>query len=74
MDKSSRHAHTELAELSLLDKRLINLLQRGLPITERPFLEIAEQLNSSEDEVLERLNHLMSSKVLTRFGPMFDAV
>lgn len=74
MDKSSRHSTTALAELSELDRKLINLLQRGLPIAERPFLEIAEQLDSSEDEVLERLNHLMANKVLTRFGPMFDAV
>lgn len=74
MDKSSRQSTTELAELSELDKQLINLLQRGLPVAERPFLAIAEQLNSSEDEVLERLNHLMTSRVLTRFGPMFDAV
>lgn len=74
MDKSSRHSTTALAELSELDRKLINMLQRGLPIAERPFLEIAEQLDSSEDEVLERLNHLMANKVLTRFGPMFDAV
>jgi DNA-binding Lrp family transcriptional regulator len=74
MDKSSRHSTTALAELSELDRKLINLLQRGLPIAERPFLETAEQLDSSEDEVLERLNHLMANKVLTRFGPMFDAV
>ena len=74
MDKSSRQSTTELAELSELDKQLINLLQRGLPVTERPFLAIAEQLNSNEDEVLERLSHLMTTRVLTRFGPMFDAV
>ncbi len=74
MDKSSRHSTTALAELTDLDKKLINLLQRGMPIAERPFLEIAEQLNSTEEAVLERLNHLMANKVLTRFGPMFDAV
>ena len=60
MDKSSRHSTTALAELSELDRKLINMLQRGLPIAERPFLEVAEQLDSSEDEVLERLNHLMA--------------
>jgi len=74
MDKLSRHSSTALAELTELDKRIINLLQRGLPIAERPFLEIAQQLDCSEDEVLERLNQLMANKVLTRFGPMFDAV
>jgi len=73
MDNSSRHAQTELAELSLLDKQLINLLQRGVPIEERPFLEIAQQLGSTEEAVIVHLNKLMTSKVLTRFGPMFDA-
>ncbi|SEL05016.1 transcriptional regulator, AsnC family [Colwellia chukchiensis] len=74
MDKQSRQATTPVAELTALDKRIINLLQRGLPVVERPFLEIAQQLGCHEDEVLERLNHLMTNKVLTRFGPMFDAV
>ena len=67
MVKSSHHAQTELAELSTLDKRLINLLQRGFPISERPFLDIAEQLGSNEDAVIERLNHLMATKQVNSF-------
>jgi DNA-binding Lrp family transcriptional regulator len=70
MDKSST---TVVAELSSLDKGLINLLQRGLPVCERPFLQIAQELNSTEDNVIEHLNRLLDSKVLSRFGPMFDA-
>jgi len=70
MDKSST---TLVADLSQLDKELINLLQHGLPVCERPFLQIAEELNSSEDEIIEHLNQLLESKVLSRFGPMFDA-
>lgn len=70
MDKSST---TLVAELSQLDKGLINLLQHGLPVCERPFLQIAQELNSSEDEIIEHLNQLLESKVLSRFGPMFDA-
>ena len=74
MDKSIHYATTVVAQLSVLDKSLINLLQRGFPIAERPFLEIAQQVNSTEDEVIARLNSLKESRVLTRFGPMFDAV
>ena len=74
MDKSIHYATTDVAQLSVLDKSLINLLQRGFPIAERPFLEIAQQVNSTEDEVIARLNSLKESRVLTRFGPMFDAV
>lgn len=71
--------------LSELDKLLINNLQKGLPISERPFADIAKQFNQlpsesskaptqfSEDDIIERLNHLLDTGILTRFGPMFDA-
>ncbi|GLX80466.1 protein NirG [Thalassotalea insulae] len=62
-----------LAELSSLDRKLINLLQRGLPICEQPFAQIATEVDASEQEVIAALNKLMSEKVLTRFGPMYDA-
>ena len=75
MDKA---ATTQVSELSRLDKNLINLLQKGLPVCERPFAEIAKILkdkgvNTSEQEVIDHLQALRMSKVLTRFGPMFDA-
>lgn len=75
MDKA---ATTEVSELSNLDKGLINLLQKGLPVCERPFAEIADTLNSmniktSEQEVIDHLQALRMSKVLSRFGPMLDA-
>ncbi len=66
---------TQLHEQTLdqLDKKLINLLQHGLPVCERPFREVAEQVNSTEQQVIERLNNLLEQKTLSRFGPMFDA-
>ncbi len=64
----------EIADLSTLDKSLINLLQHGLPVCERPFEQIANELGSTEAEVILHLNQLKSSRVLSRFGPMFDAV
>jgi DNA-binding Lrp family transcriptional regulator len=64
---------TEIAELLPLDKSLINLLQHGLPVCERPFEQIAKELDSTEQEVITRLNVLKEQKVLSRFGPMFDA-
>ncbi len=63
----------EVAQLNELDKKLINLLQHGLPVCERPFAQIAEEVNSTEDEVIEHLTALREQRVLTRFGPMFDA-
>ena len=70
MDKA---ATTQVSELSSLDKALINLLQKGLPVCERPFAEIANTLNTTEEEVISHLQALRENKILTRFGPMFDA-
>lgn len=70
MDKA---ATTQVSELSSLDKALINLLQKGLPVCERPFAEIANTLNTTEAEVITHLQALRENKILTRFGPMFDA-
>jgi len=75
MDNSSisKRRKCQTVKLSPLEKSLINLLQHGLPVCERPFAQIAEEVSSTEQEVIECLNNLRSEKVLTRFGPMFDA-
>lgn len=69
----SKRRKCQTVELSTLEKSLINLLQHGLPVCERPFAQIAEEVSSTEQEVIACLNNLRSEKVLTRFGPMFDA-
>jgi DNA-binding Lrp family transcriptional regulator len=56
------------------DRRLIDRLQSGLPIVEAPFAAAAAELGLSEDEVVERLRRLVELKVLSRVGPMYDAV
>ena len=75
MDKATT---TQISDLSRLDKALINLLQLGLPVCQRPFTEIANTLNAEgidtdEQEIISHLQTLRNSKILTRFGPMFDA-
>jgi DNA-binding Lrp family transcriptional regulator len=55
-----------------LDRRLINRLQLGLPLVRQPWKVLAEELESSSDELLDRLHLLLEDGVLTRFGPMFD--
>ena len=56
-----------------LDKQLINLLQKGLPVCEQPFAQVAREFGSTEAQVLQRLQQMLDSGLLTRFGPMFDA-
>ena len=69
----SKSRKCQTVELSPLEKSLINLLQHGLPVRERPFAQIADEVSSTEHEVIQCLNKLRNDKVLTRFGPMFDA-
>jgi DNA-binding Lrp family transcriptional regulator len=60
------------AVLDDLDRRIINALQGGFPIADEPYREVAEALGTTEAELLARLERLLASKVLTRFGPMFQ--
>ncbi len=55
------------------DRRLINALQGGFPIAERPYAEVGERLGLDENEVIARLARLLAAGVLSRFGPMYDA-
>lgn len=56
-----------------LDRRIVNSLQGGFPLCERPFAETARQLDMTESALLSRIETLLESRVLTRFGPLFDA-
>lgn len=54
-------------------RKIINSLQGGFPISSAPFLKISKQLNINEDYLIKQIKLLLDSKILTRFGPMFDA-
>ncbi len=60
-------------ELSELERAFINSFQGNFPLQERPFLSVAEQLNCSEIELIETIKRLKTEKILTRFGPLYDA-
>lgn len=55
-----------------IDRAIINGLQGGLEICERPYLVAAQQLGLQEDELLERLASLLARGVLTRIGPLYQ--
>jgi DNA-binding Lrp family transcriptional regulator len=55
-----------------LDRKLINRLQHGLPLVRHPWEALADELQSSSQELRARLQALLDDGTLTRFGPMFD--
>jgi len=59
--------------MDLIDRRLINALQGGFPIAERPYAEVAARLGLEEIQVIARIERLLDEGQLSRFGPMYDA-
>ena len=58
--------------LDALDRRIVNTLQRGLPLTRRPYADAAADLDIDEATLIARLRALLARGVLTRFGPLFQ--
>ncbi len=51
-----------------LEKKLIALIQADIPVTERPFLELAREIGAEEEDVLETLRRLQKDGIIRRFG------
>ncbi len=59
-------------DLDAVDRRILNCLQHGFPICERPFAEVGRQLGLSETALIDRLAGLLDSGLLSRFGPLYN--
>jgi len=58
--------------LDEIDRRIINSLQGGFPLSETPFDEAGNQLGIDGADLIERLDVLLETGHLSRFGPMFN--
>lgn len=58
--------------LDMADRQLIDRYQRDLPVSERPYEDMARELGLTEEEVIERLSTLQEQQVLSRVGPVFE--
>jgi siroheme decarboxylase len=56
-----------------LDRRIINALQGGFPLCERPFAEAADGLGTDEATLIARLRGLTELGTISRFGPLYAA-
>ena len=59
--------------LDQIDRNIVNRLQDGFPLCDRPYAVVAEALGIDEQDLLSRLERLLQERVLTRFGPMYHA-
>lgn len=51
-----------------LDAKIIQLLQGDLPLTSRPFAQLAQSLELSESELLDRIRALQDKGIIRRWG------
>jgi DNA-binding Lrp family transcriptional regulator len=54
--------------LTDLEKKIIAAIQEDIPVTERPYLEIARSLDVSEEILLDHLHSLCARGIIRRFG------
>ncbi len=60
-------------ELDDTDARIINALQGEFPIESRPYRTAASALGLGERELIERIEDLIGSRMISRFGPLYNA-
>lgn len=62
-----------MSALDDIDRRIVNALQEGFPLSPRPYAQAAECLGLTEDDLIARLKRLIETRAITRFGPFLDA-
>jgi len=62
-----------VTRLDKTDRAIVNRLQQGLPVCDEPYQAVADELGISEKTLLKRIERLLEDRLLTRFGPLFDA-
>ncbi len=61
------------ANLNAVDRKIINGLQGGFPVSEHPYRDAAAKLGLDQECLIERIDQLLADGVLSRFGPMYNA-
>ncbi|MBI5461275.1 MAG: Lrp/AsnC family transcriptional regulator [Gammaproteobacteria bacterium] len=59
------------ADLTELERRLLDRYQHGLPLSATPYADMAAALDVPEAEVLAALDRMQQLGVLSRVGPVF---
>jgi DNA-binding Lrp family transcriptional regulator len=57
-----------------LQRHFINQFQGGFPLVENPYSSVAAELDTDEVTLISLIGQLLDDGILSRFGPMYDAV
>ena len=56
-----------------LDSKILNIIQREIPLIEHPYHKIAQELNIEPEELLKRIKDLKSYGFIRRIGAVFNS-
>lgn len=59
--------------MDTLDRNIVNALQGGIEVCERPYARAALALGMGEAELIKRVALMLEQGELARFGPMYNA-
>lgn len=62
-----------MAALEKLEQRVLEVIQQDFPIASRPYAELADKLDSTEDEVFGAVQSLCKKGIIRRLGGSFDS-
>ena len=66
-------AKEDVVPIDDIDRRVVNALQGGFPVSDHPFRDAARALGLEEDDLIARIDRLCETGVLSRFGPLYNA-
>ncbi|MFQ5962833.1 MAG: Lrp/AsnC family transcriptional regulator [Candidatus Scalinduaceae bacterium] len=58
--------------LSEIDRKILHRLQTNLPLSHRPFLDLAKELELDEDLIIKRIKAMIENKYVRRIAPIIN--
>ena len=65
---SNAELNKQVVQLTTEDRALIKAVEHGLPVVSRPYAEIAQQLDTTEQDIISRLQRLIDNGAIKRYG------
>jgi siroheme decarboxylase len=58
--------------MDAVDRKILTIINRSLPIDEQPFSDVAEETGLSQEEILERIGKLKEKGIIRRIGAVIN--
>ena len=62
----------QVNQLDLLDRKILNEIQWLFPLTDKPFLEIAQHHNTTEIDIMNRISTMKENGLIRQINAIFD--